>query len=485
MSSSSQFILKSRNSESFKRRLSLSEQATSISVPDKSGNYTKISLKLENGRPAWASEGSKYKVGFQSSPVELEKVVYPKITVPAISASVTGSKLCYFIVDKKTDRILSSKVFEKERTFTPKQSFNEFGIVFNKNIHSMEVRSVLDGAEIQDEDDLYGNDYLEVILDKKVRVFLSILLSLWFLSHGYQYVKDFFKTEVTKIQVENKEKILKERQEISKLIQNITPEKAVVVKEVKDNKPLKSKGVVKRKSKVKKVYSVKKTTKKRLKKGKNTLAATKKTIVKAEPKAKPSLQDQLFSRSLVKGSTGRASAKAATTLRGSAKGTSSGKGYGGAGTIKGGFVKGTGSSFGTKLGNRGGTGGGSHAQGGSGVGGLGAGLSLNGTGAGVSGGLTREQINRVVRRNKKDISRCFDTRAAFSPGLSGKVGMDFTINSLGRVAAVSAGASTIKDAALKNCLSRKISTWRFDKPTGGRLVKVSYPFNFTSTQGKF
>jgi len=484
MSSSSQFILKSKSSETFKRRLTLSEQATSISVPDKSGSYTKIQLKLQEGRPSWSADNSKFKVGFQNSPIHLEKVAYPRITVPPISAKITGSKLHYFIVDKKSERILSSKVFDKKRSFTPNQSFKEFGIVYNKSIHHMKVRPVVESAEIELEDDLFGNDYFEVILDKKVRVFLSILLSLWFLSHGYNLIMDYFKTDVTKIQVENKEKILKERKEISKLIRNVTPAKAIVTN-VESKKPLKSKGVIKRKSKKKKVYSVKKTTKRKLKKGKNTLAATKKVVRKAKSKAKPSLQDQLFSRSLVKGTTGRASSKAAKTLRGSAKGTSSGKGFGGAGTIKGGFVKGTGSSFGTKLGNRGGTGDGSYATGGSGVGGLGAGLSLNGTGAGISGGLTREQINRVVRRNKKDISRCFETREQFSPGLSGKVAMNFTINSLGRVAAASAGASSIKDAALKNCLSRKISTWRFDKPTGGRLVKVSYPFNFKSTQGKF
>lgn len=485
MSSSSQFVLQSKESEAFKKRLTLTAQAVSVSIPAETGGYQKIQLKLDNGRPSWSKDGSKYVLSFGKCPVNIEKVVYPKITLPALSANIkkretTGAH--YFLIDQKNNRIISSKIFKKERTFTKKQSFKEFGIAFDKKIHRLEIRPVLDGVSIGLEQDAFGNDYLEVIQDKRIKMFLGALLSLWLLSTGFHMIKDYFKTEVTKIQIENKDKILKERIEIAALLNKVASVE-IVTTPTRDNKPLKSKGVVKRKSKKKKAYSVKKTTKKRLKKGKNTVAATRKAI--AKPKSKPSLQDQLFSRSLKKGSVGRASNNASKTLRGSSKGTSAGKGYAGAGTIKGGFVKGTGSSFGTKLGNRGGSGGGNYATGGTGVGGLGAGLSLNGSGAGVSGGLTREQINKVVRLNKKDISRCFATREQFSPGLSGNVSMRFTINSLGNVVSSAAGASSIKDAALKNCLSRKISGWKFDKPTGGRTVKVSYPFNFKSTQGKF
>jgi len=485
MSSSSLFILKSKNNDFFKRRLALTDQPKSVSVPTESGEFEKIHLKMTNGKPSWSKDGAKFLIGFQKAPVKINKVVYPQTLIPALSAKVSKQEITsvhYFIIEKNSGRILSSKNYKEERTFKDKDYYKEFNLTFNPKIHKLEMRPLTKDFALEIEQDLFGNDYLEVIQDKKIKVLLGTLLSFWFLMHTYNFVSSFFKKEVTQIQVENKEKILKERKEIAKLLNLTIPEPTTVTK-VNDNKPLKSKGAVKRKSKKKKAYSVKKNTPKKLKKGKNTVAATKKTLKKV--KAKPSLQDQLFSRSLVKGSTGKASSKAAKTLRGSSRGKKSGSSYGGAGTIKGGFVKGTGSSFGTKLGNRGGTGGGKYKTGGSGLGGLGAGLSLNGTGAGVSGGLTREQINKVVKRNKKDIFRCFETREQFSPGMSGKVAMNFTINGAGRVSSASAGASTINDAALKNCLKRKINTWKFDKPTGGRTVKVSYPFNFKSTQGKF
>ena len=486
MSSSSLFIIKSKTVPSFKRRISLSEDAQNISVPGKAGKYVKLSLIMRDGRPAWASNDSRFKVGFQSSPILLEKIDYPVFKVSNVnkkSAKKASISFQYFIIHKNTGRLISSKVFKKERTFNKKQFLKEFDVHFDEKIHQIKSQPIIYKYDLDLEDDKFSHNFSEVVTDKRLGVLLSVLLSFWLLSHSFDFIKDFFKTEtITKIEVENRLKVSEEKKKIVELLKNEPPKKTIV-KNTNDNKPLKSKGAFKRKSKKKQIYSAKKKTSKKLKSGKNTVAATKKSRVKK--KSKPSLQDQLFSRDLVKGSTGRVSTKAKKTLRGSEGGKSSGKNYANTGSIKGGFVKGTGSSFGSKLDNRGGSGGGTHKTGGNGIGGLGAGLSLNGSGAGVSGGLTREQINKVVRRNKKDISRCFETREQFRPGLSGDISMNFTINSMGRVDVAKAGASTISDGALKNCLSRKISTWRFDKPTGGRLVKVSYPFNFKSTQGKF
>jgi len=484
MSSSSLFIITSREDSSFKRRFVLGEKSKYIRLNDKSGNQVEIELKMLDGKPVWSTDGKKFKSRFSTSPINLEQITYPKTEIKSLSKKDfdnTKTSLHYFIVDRRTDQVLASKIVEKKKTFSSAQALKEFGVSFDKNIHKFKIQPVSDNSEISYEHDNYGNDYFELLSDRKVRIFSSLLLSLWLFGHGLGFIMEFFNTEeVTKVQLDNSKKVAKEREKIAKLLNSTKPVEVIASA---DNKALKSKGASKKKSRIKKAYSVKKKTNKKLAKGKNTVAATKKSLSK--PKSKPSLQDQLFSRSLVKGSTGRASSKASNTLRGNARGKADGKNYARAGTIKGGFAKGKGSSFGTKLGNRGGSGGGNSTTGGNGIGGLGAGLTLNGNSAGVSGGLTREQINKIVRRNKKDISRCFETREQFSPGLAGQVSMNFTINSSGAVTSASAGSSSISDRALKNCLSRKISNWRFDKPTGGSTVKVSYPFNFKSTQGKF
>lgn len=152
-----------------------------------------------------------------------------------------------------------------------------------------------------------------------------------------------------------------------------------------------------------------------------------------------------------------------------------GSGAGGGGTGKGSLL-GAG-ELGTGVGAGGGSGKGRGA-GGVGVAGAKAKeaqLSLDNSGARVSGFLSKEQIDRVVRANQAAIKYCFEVEMQRQPGLTGAVHMNWRIDRDGRVSTVRVAKSTLGNARVEGCMARQIKRWAFPKPDGGE-VEVTYPF---------
>lgn len=124
-------------------------------------------------------------------------------------------------------------------------------------------------------------------------------------------------------------------------------------------------------------------------------------------------------------------------------------------------------------------------------GGTGASLSKGKTGRGfidgleeevvIVGGLSRAEIERVVRRNMGDINYCYERRLNARPNLSGIFEAEFTISASGSVQRTGSSRNTIGDDRLDSCINGSIKTWRFPKPVGGTVVKVNYPFILKSS----
>ncbi len=119
----------------------------------------------------------------------------------------------------------------------------------------------------------------------------------------------------------------------------------------------------------------------------------------------------------------------------------------------------------------------------SGRGGKGTGLkesALVATGAasGDFGGLTKEEIDRVVRSRQNLIRSCYQRALDHTTGLGGKLVVSFSIAPEGEVTKVKidGGKSTLHDAGVEDCVSRQISKLRFP-PKGGGFV--NYPFIFS------
>lgn len=97
----------------------------------------------------------------------------------------------------------------------------------------------------------------------------------------------------------------------------------------------------------------------------------------------------------------------------------------------------------------------------------------------VSGFLTREQIERVVRRHSRGIRFCYERELQSDPSLGGRISVNWTIGLDGRVNAQSVVENTMGNRSVESCILREVSRMRFDEPDGG-MVNVTYPFTFRS-----
>jgi hypothetical protein len=151
------------------------------------------------------------------------------------------------------------------------------------------------------------------------------------------------------------------------------------------------------------------------------------------------------------------------------------------------------------LGTRGtGAGGGGNALG---IGGLGSGtgrgsggngnIDLGGRGKGMTrirpgkvtykGSLSREEIQRVVKRHMNQIKYCYEKQLAKSPNLQGKVVAFWVIAGTGLVQTAKASQNTMSNKAVEKCIIKVVKRMRFPRPKGGGVVTVTYPFVFSSS----
>jgi hypothetical protein len=159
----------------------------------------------------------------------------------------------------------------------------------------------------------------------------------------------------------------------------------------------------------------------------------------------------------------------------------------GAGTLQTGWGAGTGGGYGAGAGGPGGPGSGGAGRGGTG-GGTGAG---DGTGNGTkesrvvfgnqalasTGGLSGEQIRRVVKAHEGALRACYESEAQRNPNLRGGVTVAWSIDASGAVTNASLSGSTLQNPRVEGCIVRQVKAWHF--PTSDAPTNVaSYPFRF-------
>lgn len=168
---------------------------------------------------------------------------------------------------------------------------------------------------------------------------------------------------------------------------------------------------------------------------------------------------------------------------------------------------------GASMGDAGGAGGlgsrGTGAGGGGtglGIGGLGSGtgrgsggsgnIDLGGRGKGMTrivpgkiiyeGGLSREEIQRVISRVMSQIKYCYEKELNKDPNLEGKLVASWVITGSGDVTSASMAQNTFAGASaqpVEQCVVRIIQRLKFPQPKGGGQVFVTYPFVFSSSGG--
>jgi hypothetical protein len=95
--------------------------------------------------------------------------------------------------------------------------------------------------------------------------------------------------------------------------------------------------------------------------------------------------------------------------------------------------------------------------------------------------LTREQIERVVRRHKGAIKYCYERELINNAELNGRVAVQWTVGLDGRVMSVSATENTMGNRNVESCILAEVNKMRFDQPDGGTVI-VAYPFNFRAAE---
>jgi hypothetical protein len=162
----------------------------------------------------------------------------------------------------------------------------------------------------------------------------------------------------------------------------------------------------------------------------------------------------------------------------------------GSGTMDTGWGPGNGGGFGSGAGGPGGRGSGGFGSGGTGGGTGGGNGSGNGGGNGpgehgvqaaagagpTHGGLSAEQIRRVVFAHKGALQACYEIEAQKDPTLKGGVTVSWTIDPSGAVTSAGLAGSSIHNARVEGCVLRQVKNWHF--PSSDGVSQSTFPFSF-------
>lgn len=99
-------------------------------------------------------------------------------------------------------------------------------------------------------------------------------------------------------------------------------------------------------------------------------------------------------------------------------------------------------------------------------------------GVGISGSLTKVQIQSTIRKNARRLGSCY--HLVLYPGMAplGKVLMSWTIQPDGSTKEVRVVKCRVRSKRFRRCLTKVVGRFVFPPPKGGGIVKVRYPFLF-------
>lgn len=95
------------------------------------------------------------------------------------------------------------------------------------------------------------------------------------------------------------------------------------------------------------------------------------------------------------------------------------------------------------------------------------------------GELSKEEIMKVINQHIGEIQFCYEKQLRTTPGLSGRVVLEWTVNPQGRVTVVKVAQSSLASSEATNCMISKLKGWKFPQPRGG-AVTIVFPFVFNT-----
>ena len=95
--------------------------------------------------------------------------------------------------------------------------------------------------------------------------------------------------------------------------------------------------------------------------------------------------------------------------------------------------------------------------------------------AGPGGGLTPDDIKRVIAARKGAVQTCFERSLRAQEDLGGKIEFRVTVEPSGKVSKATVDTTAFSGSKLGNCVAKKIKTWRFPSFTG-ESQQILVPF---------
>src|SRR5581483_2785875 len=95
----------------------------------------------------------------------------------------------------------------------------------------------------------------------------------------------------------------------------------------------------------------------------------------------------------------------------------------------------------------------------------------------TGGGLSKEQILKVVQSHAAAIQFCYEKELQRFPHLAGKVVLKWKVDLDGHVQATGVDSSSLGNPSAESCMVRQVKNWLFPKPNGV-VCNVSFPFFF-------
>ena len=86
---------------------------------------------------------------------------------------------------------------------------------------------------------------------------------------------------------------------------------------------------------------------------------------------------------------------------------------------------------------------------------------------------------KVINQHIGEIQFCYEKQLRTTPGLSGRVVLEWTVNPQGRVTVVKVAQSSLASSEATNCMISKLKGWKFPQPRGG-AVTIVFPFVFNT-----
>lgn len=93
------------------------------------------------------------------------------------------------------------------------------------------------------------------------------------------------------------------------------------------------------------------------------------------------------------------------------------------------------------------------------------------------GGLSPEQVRRVVMAHAGALRACYETEAQRNPNLKGGISVQWQIDTAGAVAGAQIKQTSLSNPRVEGCVLRQIKGWKFPSADAPTTV-AEYPFRF-------